>query len=133
MRRLFLFVLMSGLVVLGCDRSHSRLEDDPHLADLESMIRTVRWQEEQREVKVATVAVGFIYERGWDLLYGRGFAAADEDRGAVVLSYELWQRMMAGRVEVVGAELILDDEATTIVGVLPQDVGGDIDLFTPNG
>jgi predicted permease len=59
---------------------------------------------------------------GVEPLLGRAFTA-EEDRvgapGVVVLSFSLWQRRFGGDRAVLGRRLQLDDEAFTIIGVMP--------------
>ena len=53
---------------------------------------------------------------------GRGFVAADEERGSeavVVLSHEFWTRRFAGDPSVVGEPLRLDGRPAVVVGVAP--------------
>jgi putative ABC transport system permease protein len=55
---------------------------------------------------------------------GRDFEAADARPGAagtVLLSWGLWQRRFGGDPSVLGRSIILDDEARTVIGVLPRD------------
>ena len=54
-------------------------------------------------------------------LLGRGLQEQDEHKGAdnvVVISHSLWQQQLAGRVDVIGTTLTLDDRPHTIVGVM---------------
>jgi putative ABC transport system permease protein len=68
---------------------------------------------------------------------GRLFSADEEREGAAgtaVLSYGLWQEVFGGRRDVLGKVLRLDDEATAVIGVLPQDFafpGREVQLWTP--
>lgn len=65
---------------------------------------------------------------------------ADEDTPeappVVLLSHDLWQRRFAGRGDLVGSEIVLDDRARTVVGILPADLelplgGVEHDLWLP--
>ena len=55
-------------------------------------------------------------------LIGRVFdttAAGQHDAGSVVLSYGLWQSQFAGRSDILGTTIRLDDKQRTIIGVMP--------------
>jgi putative ABC transport system permease protein len=57
-------------------------------------------------------------------MLGRTFAATDDVDGAArttILSYGLWQREFGGDTTVVGRSVRLDDEAYTVIGVMPRD------------
>jgi predicted permease len=70
-------------------------------------------------------------------LLGRRFKREEEraDVRNIVLSYDLWQRHFDGDRECLGQSLILDGEAHTVVGVMPEGfldyLGGDVDLWIP--
>jgi putative ABC transport system permease protein len=72
-------------------------------------------------------------------LIGRTFADADDRDGAapvVVLSYGFWQRRFAGDPRILGRELRLDGQTTTVIGVMPEDFEyplfwGNVDLWRP--
>jgi putative ABC transport system permease protein len=53
---------------------------------------------------------------------GRPFTAEEDaaKRKVVVLSFALWQRRFGGNPSVVGRSILMDDEATTVVGVMPR-------------
>ncbi|HYP16942.1 MAG TPA: ABC transporter permease [Opitutus sp.] len=54
---------------------------------------------------------------------GRTFVSADFRSGgarAAVLSHAAWRRHFGGRPELIGQTLLLDDQLTTIVGVMPE-------------
>jgi putative ABC transport system permease protein len=57
-------------------------------------------------------------------LLGRTFTPKDDEPGApgtIVLSYRLWQTEFGGDPGVVGRALVLDTEASTVIGVMPRD------------
>ncbi|HVU24025.1 MAG TPA: ABC transporter permease [Opitutus sp.] len=54
---------------------------------------------------------------------GRTFARHDAAAGApptVVLGYALWQSQFAGRADIVGRTILLDDVPHTVIGVMPR-------------
>ena len=53
---------------------------------------------------------------------GRPFSAQEDaaSRKVVVLSYPLWQRRFGGDASVIGRSILMDGEATTVVGVMPR-------------
>ena len=56
-------------------------------------------------------------------LMGRDFTAEDDKPGAapvVLISYPAWQKRFAADPNVVGRNLVLDDQAYTVIGVLPE-------------
>ena len=59
-------------------------------------------------------------------LLGRALLDSDETIGApgvVVLGYELWQRSLAGRDDVLGSIVKLGDTPATVIGVMPKGFG----------
>jgi predicted permease len=59
-------------------------------------------------------------------LFGRGLIDADDVPGAplvVVLSYDLWQRALGGRPDVLGLVVKLGKTPATVIGVMPEDFG----------
>jgi putative ABC transport system permease protein len=55
---------------------------------------------------------------------GRLFTPGDDQSGApgtILLSYRLWQTRFGGDPDVVGRQILLDAEAFTVLGVMPQD------------
>jgi predicted permease len=66
-----------------------------------------------------------------DMARGRGFLPEEDisssPQSVTVLSYLTWQRQFAGRDDIVGARIRLDDLPFTVVGVAPADFGGTAD------
>src|ERR1700722_19109521 len=85
------------------------------------------------------VAGQFFETLGLHTVIGRAFTAADDQRGcpgATVLSYGFWQKEYAGRADVVGKNISLDNHPFEIVGVIAPgftgvDVGSSTDLYVP--
>lgn len=88
------------------------------------------------------VAQNFFDLLGVRPMLGRNF---DDDeckwngRPAAILTHGLWQRRFGGDPGVIGRAITLNDQATTIVGIMPEDFdfagvfvpGARIDLFVP--
>lgn len=69
-------------------------------------------------------------------LLGRPLNDSDDRPGAasvVVLGYEVWQRALGGRQDVIGSVVKLGNESATVVGVMPDGFGYPInhDAWTP--
>jgi predicted permease len=83
----------------------------------------------------AVVTDNFFQTIGVFPLAGRDFRAGEDQATAprmAMLSYGYWQRHFGGK-DVIGQVLSIDDEASTIIGVLPADFhfapGGDPDVW----
>jgi macrolide transport system ATP-binding/permease protein len=79
----------------------------------------------------ARTSDGFFRTLGVKPILGRDFYVGEDSPGAprtVLLSYAAWKQRFGGRQEVVGQPVTLDDEAYTIIGVLPQEFH-----FAPRG
>ena len=69
-------------------------------------------------------------------LLGRVFSPADDREGAggtLLLSYGLWQRRFGGDPQVLGRQVLLNDERYTVIGVMPRTFyfpNRDIQLWT---
>jgi predicted permease len=68
------------------------------------------------------VTANFFDVLGVEPAIGRPFTAEEDaaKRKVVVLSYPLWQRRFGGNPSVVGRSILMDGEATTVVGVMPR-------------
>ena len=69
-------------------------------------------------------------------LLGRALLESDERPGApgvVVLGYDVWQRALGGRPEVVGSIVQLGNTPATVIGVMPEDFAYPVnhDAWTP--
>ena len=69
-------------------------------------------------------------------LFGRGLLDSDETVGAprvIVLGYDVWQRSLAGRQDVVGSVVKIGDASATVVGVMPNGFAYPVnhDAWTP--
>ena len=56
-------------------------------------------------------------------LLGRNFVAEDDQPGSALvtmISYAFWQRHFAGDPNAIGKQILLDDKAYTVIGVMPE-------------
>ncbi len=56
-------------------------------------------------------------------LLGRDFTAEDDKPGAppvVIISYPFWQQRFGGDQNIIGRQILLDETAHTVIGVMPQ-------------
>jgi predicted permease len=73
---------------------------------------------------VGRVSGGFFQTLGVTPYLGRLFTGTDDTPAAaraVVLPYGTWQRLFGGRADIVGESISLNDNAYTVIGVLPRD------------
>lgn len=74
------------------------------------------------QLEGAQIAPDLLTTLGMHPLFGRGFTAEDTARGApavALISHGLWQGRFGGTRDVIGRVIRIDDQPTTIVGVLP--------------
>lgn len=75
-------------------------------------------------VKRARVSDGFFRTLGIVPLLGRDFYEGEDLASAprtVMLSYASWQKRFGGKKDILGQTVVLDDNPTTVVAVLPPD------------
>lgn len=67
------------------------------------------------------VSHSFLTTLGLQPYLGRWFHAEEDDPGnhVVILSYDVWQAQFGGDPAVVGTDVQIDGEATTVIGVMP--------------
>lgn len=74
-------------------------------------------------LRAGRVSGGFFQTLGVRPALGRLFTAADDAPAAtraVVLPWATWQRLFGGRADIVGQTITLDNNAYTVIGVLPR-------------
>ncbi len=79
---------------------------------------------EPETIRSANVTRGFFEVLGVQAARGRTFLPEEYEPGknrVVVLTHGLWQRKFGGDPGVIGQVISLDNQPTTIVGILPQD------------
>ena len=81
---------------------------------------------EPEEVPIQLATTNLFSLLGTNAALGRTFLADDGREGqssVVVISYALWQRRFGGDNQIIGRQFILNNQATTIVGVMPAEFG----------
>jgi putative ABC transport system permease protein len=88
---------------------------------------------EPEEVPVQYATTNFFSVLGTNAALGRTFVDDDGREGqprVVVISYGLWQRRYGGDQQIAGRQIILNEQPTTIVGVMPANFGWHIQKGT---
>ncbi len=74
-------------------------------------------------LKGSEVSADYLKVFGIRPFLGRDFLASEDaaggDHDVVIVSYELWQTHLGGVASIVGRQIRLDDQALTVIGVLP--------------
>jgi predicted permease len=77
---------------------------------------------EAEQVLGGVVSAGFFEVLGVQPQLGRGILQEEHEPGAVravVLSHRLWQRRFGGDPDIVGRTIVIDGEASPVIGVMP--------------
>jgi putative ABC transport system permease protein len=89
---------------------------------------------EPEEVPVQFATTNLFSVLGTNPLLGRTFQASDEggagQPGLAVISYGLWQRRFGGDTSIVGRQISLNNQPTTVIGVMPANFGWHIQKGT---
>lgn len=104
-------------------RAQNRAFDD--MAIVRNVTLTLTSLSDPYSPLVHRVSSNYFQLLGTTPLLGRPFGPG-EDAGSrpapvVILSFGLWQRQFGGDPGIVGRSLLLDDEAHTVIGVMPRD------------
>jgi hypothetical protein len=83
--------------------------------------RLAQGQGEPEQLSLGRVTTDFFTLLGVRSVEGRFFLADDAGAAVVVLSHHLWQRRFGGDAAVIGRTVLLDDNARTVIGVLPRE------------
>ncbi|MDP3909411.1 MAG: ABC transporter permease [Gemmatimonadales bacterium] len=104
-------------------REQSRLMQD--VVPYGMLQRTLSGADQAPErVRVGFLGAGMFELLGVRAAVGRTFAPEEEAPGVApvaVLSHRLWQGRFGGDTAIVGRTLLLNGEATTVIGVMPSD------------
>ncbi|HEU0176607.1 MAG TPA: ABC transporter permease [Blastocatellia bacterium] len=92
---------------------------------------------EPQQIFANSVTANFFPVLGIAPALGRTFSPEEEKSGAnkvVVLSYKFWQTRYGGERDIIGREILLDDEKYSVIGVMPaefQFMNSYIALYVP--
>jgi putative ABC transport system permease protein len=78
---------------------------------------------EPQRILTQLVSANYFDILGVAPVLGRNFTAEDDQTGAArvaLIGHELWQTQFGGRADVLGRQVLLNGEPTTIIGVLPE-------------
>ena len=112
------------------------------LAGFRGQAVTLRVDETAESIESAAVSVNYFSLLGLRPALGRLIAPEHEQAAAyspvAVISHRLWQRRFEGQPDVIGRQIVLDDEALTIIGVAPTEftgtvVGWPVEIYIPLG
>jgi predicted permease len=95
-----------------------------HLAIAEPWGHLITGDVEPEAMKLWIVTPGFFEALGGQPIRGRTFFPEEYQPGAapvVVVGYKWWQSHFGGDPNLVGRKLILDNQPTTVVGIMPPD------------
>ncbi len=117
-------------------RTHREMASIPNFRDwrdqnhvFESLVAANRFDcivshaDRTQKSEAMLVSDGFFSALGVEPILGRTFLPQESEpaeRRTVILSYDRWQRWFAGDPNVIGDTLVLDAQAYTVVGVLPE-------------
>jgi predicted permease len=83
--------------------------------------QTLHWQGIAQRVLSIQATSGFFSLLGIDAAQGRTFDTSDPKTGcSVVLSQVFWENRLGGSLNVIGSSLRLDDQACTVIGIMPK-------------
>lgn len=91
---------------------------------------TVTGGGDPERVAGAMMTPGYFAALGITPVLGRPLAQDSTDAAEVVIGYGLWRRRFGGASSVLGKKIILDDKPYTIVGVTPEGLPTDLELWT---
>jgi len=75
-------------------------------------------EQETRTLDTARTSANFFSMLGTRLFRGRSFD--DDEKDAVIVTYEFWNKALGADANAIGRKIVLDNTARTIVGILPS-------------
>ena len=81
---------------------------------------------EPLRVTSAAITRGLIETLGVQPVQGRNFTAEEDLNGGprvAIISHGLWQRAFGGASDIIGKQIQVNSQTTTVVGVMPRDFG----------
>jgi putative ABC transport system permease protein len=130
-----------GVSYTGCSqRAFSAIRERRDLFEavtaVYSRIANLAGIDEPATVRASQTDAAFVRAIGIQPFLGRWFRSDETQAGSpepvAVLGYDLWRRRFGGDPGVIGRVVRLDDQATTIIGVMPATENWlDSDLFIP--
>jgi predicted permease len=130
---------VTSMAALNFDVLRQRTEVFEGLALQDEGSFNLQGTEEPIRVFGAYASAGAFEVLGIDPILGRGFSADEDQAGAparvAVLSHDLWQRHLGGDPDLLGQDVIINEEPHTIIGVLPPSYRYpyDAELWVPLG
>jgi putative ABC transport system permease protein len=93
---------------------------------------------EPERITAQEVSASFFPVLGTSPAMGRNFAPAEDQPGGnrtAIISYGLWQRRFGATPEIIGHNVVLNNESYTVIGVMPQNFQwqAQVDLYVPIG
>ena len=85
-------------------------------------------------ISVGRVSPNYFSLLGIQPAYGRVFTAqeADERQSVAVIGHNFWQSRFRGSLDAIGATLVIDTRPSRIIGIMPEGVLDDSDLWEPH-
>jgi putative ABC transport system permease protein len=89
---------------------------------------TLSGGDQPERIHATTVTANFFDLFGVNSVAGRTLNRQDATSGndhVAVIGYDLWQRRFGGQADVIGSEILLDNQRFTIIGVMPRNFSPD--------
>ena len=100
----------------------NRTQSFEAMSTLRGWSMNITGSDKPENINARMVTADYFKVMGAAPIMGRDFTAADDKPGAApvtLISFGFWHRHFGGDPNVVGKNLLLDDKAYTVIGVLP--------------